>query len=299
MDPPAAQPGLGDGERLALAAEQGVGRHPHVLVVDERVVAAAQRLAAQPDVAHDVDARRIGRHQEHRHALVGADVGVGDHHDDEERRGARVRGEELPPVDDPIAAVLDGPGGELRRVGTGVRLGHRVAGEDLAAEQRAEVPLLLLGRAEVGDDLGVPGVGGLAAEDQRSPLGAAEDLVEQRQLDLPVPLAAEFGAEVGGPKTALADLFLQRVDDPPQPRVRRDVLLPPEYQVKRLDLVPHELVGPVQLSLVLGVGLEVPRHRASSLGHCIRLQKYNSASTSPRSRRAACRWLGFRDGLRD
>ena len=64
---------------------------------------------------------------------------------------------------------LDGAGLEHRRVGAGVGLGHRVAGEDLAVEQRLEVALLLLGRAVVGDDLGVAGVGRLAAEHDRRP----------------------------------------------------------------------------------------------------------------------------------
>ena len=31
-------------------------------------------------------------------------------------------------------------------------------------------------------------------------------------------------------------------------------------QVERLDLLADELVGPVQLRLELGLGLEVPRH---------------------------------------
>ena len=130
----------------------------------------------------------------------GAHVGVGDRHDDEERRGLGVRREELPAVDDPLVAVLHGPGLEQRRVGAGVGLGHRVAGEDLAVEQRLQVALLLLVGAVVGDDLGVAGVGRLAAEDDRRPLRPAEDLVEQRQLQLAVALAAELGAEVGGPQ---------------------------------------------------------------------------------------------------
>ena len=37
VDAPAAQPRLRDDERLALAAEQRLGRHPHVVVVDQRV----------------------------------------------------------------------------------------------------------------------------------------------------------------------------------------------------------------------------------------------------------------------
>jgi len=80
-----------------------------------------------------------------------------------------------------------------------------------------------------------------------------------------VPLAAQFGAEVGGPQPALTDLLLQRVDNLPQAVIRRAELLAGPDQVERLDLLRDELVGPVELYLLLRVGLEVPRHRASSL----------------------------------
>ena len=88
----------------------------------------------------------------------------------------------------------------MRRVGAGVRLGHRVAREALAVEQRLEVLLLLLVGAVVGDDLGVAGVGRLAAEHDRRPLRPAEDLVEQRELQLAEALAAELGAQVRRPQ---------------------------------------------------------------------------------------------------
>jgi hypothetical protein len=110
VDPAAAEPGLGDDEGLALAAQQRLLGDPHVLVVDQRVGALVQRLAVEADVAHDVDAGRVRRHEEHRHPLVGADVGVGHRHDDEERRGLGVGREVLPAVDDPLVAVLVRPG---------------------------------------------------------------------------------------------------------------------------------------------------------------------------------------------
>jgi hypothetical protein len=50
VHPPPAQAGLGDGEGLALAAQQALGRHPHVLVVDERVHALVLGLAGQAHV---------------------------------------------------------------------------------------------------------------------------------------------------------------------------------------------------------------------------------------------------------
>jgi hypothetical protein len=142
-----------------------------------------------------------------------------------------------------------------------VRLGHRVAREHLTVEQRLEVALLLLGRAVVGDDLGVAGVGRLAAEHDRGPLRPAEDLVEQRQLELAVALAAELGAQVGGPQVLAPHLGLQRVDDLAPGLVQRHELLVRPQQVEGLDLFADELAGPVQLALELGLGLEVPRHR--------------------------------------
>ena len=147
-----------------------------------------------------------------------------------------------------------------------MRFGHRVAGEDLALQQRAEVALLLRLGAVVGDDLGVAGVGGLAAEDDRRPLGAAEDLVQQRELDLAVAGAAQVGPEVCGPEALVPDLVLQRVDGPAAVVVQRREGQARPDEVQRLDLLPDELVGPVQLLLELGIGLEVPRHCVPLVG---------------------------------
>ena len=266
MDAAAAEAGLRDDERLPLAAEQRLFGNPDVLVVDEGVRALVDALAVEADVAHDVDAGRVRRHQEHRHPLVGADVGVRDGHHDQERRRLGVGREELPAVDDPLVPVLLGPGGEQRRVRAGVRLGHGVAREALAVEQRLQVALLLLGRAVVGDDLRVARVGRLAAEDDGRPGGSAEDLVEQRELQLAVALPAELGPEVRGPEPLAPHLLLQRVDGLTALALQRDELEVGEREVERLDLLPDELVDPVQFLLVVGIGLEVPRHAAPSLG---------------------------------
>ena len=53
--------------------------------------------------------------------------------------------------------------------------------------------LLLLVGAVVGDDLGVAGVGRLAAEDDRGPADPAQDLVHQRELHLAVALPPSSG----------------------------------------------------------------------------------------------------------
>ena len=107
---------------------------------------------------------------------------------------------------------LFGAAHEHAGVGAALRLGHREARHDLAVEQRLQVPVLLLLRAVVGEDLGVAGVGGLAAEHRRRPRRAAEDLVHQRELHLAVAEAAEVGAEVTGPQVLLLHLLLQRPD---------------------------------------------------------------------------------------
>ncbi len=115
----------------------------------------------------------------------------------------------------------------------------------------------------MGDDLGVAGVGRLATEDDRRPLRSTEDLVEQRQPQLTVSRASEFGAEMGGPQPLIADLLLERIEDRLQSGVGRRELQPVEEQVERLDLLAYECVGPVELVLVLGLGLEVPSHAHS------------------------------------
>ena len=64
----------------------------------------------------------------------------------------------------------------------------------------------------MGEDLAVAGVGCLRAEHDRRALGAAEDLVEQRELHLAVAGAAEMRAEVRRPQPAFLDDPLQRRD---------------------------------------------------------------------------------------
>ncbi len=141
-----------------------------------------------------------------------------------------------------------------------MRLGHRVAGEDLAVEERLEIALLLIVGAVVREDLGVAGVGRLAPEDDRRPLRPPEDLVEQRELELSVALAAELRAQVRRPQVVAPHFLLERVEDLAQLLVGRCELQPRKHEVERLDFLADELVGPVQLRLVLGVGLEVPCH---------------------------------------
>ncbi len=109
-------------------------------------------------------------------------------------------------------------------------------------------------------DLGVARVGRLAPEDDRAAVGGAEDLVEQRQLELAVAGTAEFGTEVARPQALLADDLLQRLDELVAGRVGH-VPCVLDDAVDGRDLLVDELLHPVQLRLELGgVCFEIPCH---------------------------------------
>ena len=82
VDAARAEAGLGDGEAAALLAEQVVGRHAHVLVVDLGV-AAGVVVAEHVRRAPDADAGRVLRHGDHRLLQVPRRVRVGLAHHDE------------------------------------------------------------------------------------------------------------------------------------------------------------------------------------------------------------------------
>ena len=67
MDPPAAEPGLGDHKAVAALAKEMVLGDPHVFVADVRVGAEIVGVTVHRHVADDVDARRVepalARHQ--------------------------------------------------------------------------------------------------------------------------------------------------------------------------------------------------------------------------------------------
>lgn len=160
-------------------------------------------------------------------------------------------------VDHPVLAVALGAGDEHSRIGAALRFGHRIAGADFTVEQRLQIAGLLLVGAEHREDLGVAGIRCLATENRWRPTGPADDLVEQRQLDLPVALPTQLGCQVGGPQALFFDLALQRTQD----RHGLGIFLVVRiecHQIQRLELVDHELLDPVQFLLVFGVRFEVP-----------------------------------------
>ena len=173
VDATAAEPGLGDGEGLALTPRAGSrrARAPRCSG-SARACPRGRRLSPISPMLRTISTPGVSVGTRNIdipwYALTSGSVTAMTMRNDG-RPG--VGREELPPVDDPFVAVAPGPGRELRRVGATLGLGHRVRREDLTVEQRPQVALLLLVGAVVGDDLGVARVGCLAAEDDRTPTG--------------------------------------------------------------------------------------------------------------------------------
>src|ERR1700679_3640741 len=147
----------------------------------------------------DVEALDARRNQECRGASVHWYIRIGDRYDDEKGSDRCIAGEVLPPSDHPVIAVADGTGGEDPGIGAALRLGDRKAGKDLAGQQPGQIAVFLVLSAEAGDNLCVTRVRRLGPEHDRGPRTAAQNLVDQRQLDRAETLAAEFGAEMRCP----------------------------------------------------------------------------------------------------
>ncbi len=188
--------------------------HPAVAEEQLGVVAGTPELDVgvrhRPDVAHDLHARRPGRHDQDRRVLVRATLGVGLGEHEHDVGDRRVGDEPLVPVDHPLVAVAGRGGADDGRVGTGEeRLGERERARDLTAEVRPEPPFLLrVGRA-VREQLHVAAVGSLHPEDRHRHHAATDDLRHQRELQLPEAGAAELRVEERAPEPARLHLLLQ------------------------------------------------------------------------------------------
>ena len=172
VDAAGAEPLLRQPEALALLAEQVRGRHADVVVDDLGVAAVGPVVVAeQAGRAHDVDARRVLRDEDHALAPVPLGVRVGDAHDDQQlaARRHRARRPPLAPVDDVVVAVALDARRDVRRVRRrDVGLGHRERRPDPPVEQRIQPARLLLRRAEQRQQLHVAGVGRRAVERLRA-----------------------------------------------------------------------------------------------------------------------------------
>ncbi|MCY1353071.1 hypothetical protein D9M69_394010 [compost metagenome] len=254
----ATETGLGHHEGLADATENMVGRHPYI--IETHVGVSVDFLRGEAGIPNDFDARSTGRDDEHRLAGDQRSIGIGHDHDDEEFSKARVRGEPFLAIDHPLVTVTHGNSGEDLRVGPALRLGHREAGNDFAGQQRLQPTLLLLGGAEVSEDLGVTAVRCLATEHDRCELRASEDFVHQAQFDLTEARATQLGAEMAGPQAARLDLGLQGPDQTHIGRVLH-VVGAIQHVIERLDASADEFIDPVELRLKLGIGFKRPTHQ--------------------------------------
>ena len=143
-----------------------------------------------------------------------------------------------------------------------MRLGQGEGGGQLAGQEGPQPPFLLLVVGPDGQQLAVPRVRRLIAEDLRRRRCAAQDLVQQGQLDLAQSLTTELLVEMAGPESPVLHLLLQRCRG-------QLVALPAHlrlHQVERLDLGAHELTRPFELGLEGGIVAEVPGHTAPLLG---------------------------------
>ena len=105
------------------------------------------------------------------------------------------------------------------------------------------------------EDLGIAGIGCLAAEDGGRAFRAAEDFVHQRELDLAVTLAAEFGSEVTRPQPALLHFCLKRRNQLGAVRIG-EVVRMADDEIERLDFFGDERVDPVEFALELRLSFE-------------------------------------------
>src|SRR6266478_4273069 len=181
----------------------------------------------------------------------------------------RVRGKPFLAVDYPVVAAQFRFRLENFWVRATLRLGHRERGNDLIVEQRLQKPLLLIRRPIMRENLGVARVRRLASKHNRRESRAPQDLVHQRELDLPVTLPPELRPEMARPQFALAHLGLQRPHQLVAFRIAHIVRMP-QHVVERLDFLAHELIDPVEVLLELGLGFKIPTHSCSSNCRAIR-----------------------------
>ena len=162
------QPDLRVGEPAARLTQHRIVGHEQVPQPDVAVPADRARVdGAHP--APDLPAGVVRVDQEHGGALGGAGP-LGPGHDDREPGPVRARDELLVTVQHPAAVRAPGGGAQRGRVRAGARrrLGHREAGPHLARHERAQVALLLPGRAGHRQQVHVPLVGRGAVGGQRA-----------------------------------------------------------------------------------------------------------------------------------
>ncbi len=261
VDTTAAETLLREQEPLAGLPDQVIGGHPAVGEHDLGVVADASVLDLgmrhRADVAHDLHPGCARGHDEHRRVAVRPALGVRLGEDEDDVGDRRVGDEPLVAVDDPLVAVPGRRRADHSRVGAGEeRLGERERARDLAPEVGPEPALLLrVGRA-VREQLHVPAVGSLHAEDRHRHHAAPDDLRHQGELQLAEPVPAELRIEERTPQSPGLHLRLEVALDR-LPLLGGELV---EDRFERYELAVDERPHPGELLFELGLGLEIPRH---------------------------------------
>lgn len=214
-----AQSALDNLESSALAEDQVLCRHAHVLERDVAVAVGGIVVAVDLEHSLDGDSRKAGRDQDDGLLLVRVGVvGIRLAHDDVElaSRVARTAGPPLGAVQNVMVTVfgdLELNVGGIRRRDLG--LSHQKGRADLSLHQGLEPLLLLLSVAVLGHDLHVTGIGGSAVASLGSAARAAQPLCHDGVLK--VRPAGGLGVEALGqehvPQAQLARLVLELLDD--------------------------------------------------------------------------------------
>ena len=144
---------------------------------------------------------------------------IGQCHHDEESRIARIGCVPLLALDDPLVAFAIGFAGELFGIRSGLWLGHRERRNNFTIKEGLQIARLLCLRPEHCENLSIARVRSGRSENRRRPMGSAEDLVHQRQLELAESLTAKTGVQMAGPQSALFHLLLQRLEQRPRPAI--------------------------------------------------------------------------------
>jgi len=243
---PRTQALLRNHESVPLGAQKVFLRHAAVLVQDLAVAEViASGVSHNGDVPHQVEARRVARHDDHARAQIRRGLGIGDRHDDREL-GAVGRGAvPLLAVDYVIAAVLHRRGIHHDRVRAGhFDLGHREAASDFSLHQRPQIFLLLLLRSVFMQDFNIARVRRLTAEDEM-PEGTAPQLLRHKRVLHEVePHSAELLRVVGRPQLHLLHHTLLFLEDREHlPEVLRGELRLERYELPGDDLADHTAYG--------------------------------------------------------
>ena len=207
---------LGDFEAATFTQQDVGNRDAHIVVFDFGMTVRGVVVTEHVQVANDLHAGGVQRHQNHALLQVLRRVGVGLAHDDGDLAVFvhRSGGPPLGAVDDVFVTFAADLALDVGGIGGGdIRLGHGEAGADFTGQQRLEPLLFLLVVAVAFDGFHVAGVRRVAVEDFAGEGDAAHDFTQVGVL-----FVGQAGATLGlgqeqVPQTLRTGLFLELFQD--------------------------------------------------------------------------------------